>query len=87
MDENDLKFLISSYQTKCSDLLSQVVASDAKVIKLQQIVEVLTNQVNELNKKVVELTTVEEENTDFSEAEIQPATPPKTTSKRTSKSS
>lgn len=52
MDENDLKFLIAAYQSKSADLLSQVVASEAKNMKLQQIVEALSKQVQELEEKL-----------------------------------
>lgn len=52
MDENDLKFLIAAYQSKSADLLSQVVAAEAKNMKLQQIVEALSKQVQELESKV-----------------------------------
>ena len=51
MDENDLKFLIAAYQSKSADLLSQVVAAEAKNMKLQQIVEALSKQVQELEAK------------------------------------
>ena len=51
MDENDLKFLIAAYQSKSADLLSQVVATEAKNMKLQQIVEALSKQVQELEAK------------------------------------
>lgn len=52
MDENDLKYLIAAYQSKSADLLSQVVAAEAKNMKLQQMVEILSKQVKELELKV-----------------------------------
>lgn len=55
MDENDLKYLIAAYQSKSADLLSQVVAAEAKNMKLQQMVEILSKQVKELELKVTKL--------------------------------
>jgi len=52
MAENDLKYLIAAYQSKSADLLSQVVAAEAKNMKLQQMVEILSKQVKELELKV-----------------------------------
>lgn len=52
MDENDLKYLIAAYQSKSADLLSQVVAAEAKNMKLQQMVEILSKQVKELESKI-----------------------------------
>jgi len=54
MDEQDYKYLISSYQQKCFDLVSQLVATEARVKKLTDIVESLniktTEQQEEINK-------------------------------------
>jgi hypothetical protein len=49
MDENDLKLLISAYQTKTSELLSQLISSEARVLKSQQIIEALQRQIQELS--------------------------------------
>lgn len=49
MDENDLKLLISAYQTKTSELLSQLISSEARVLKSQQIIEALQKQIQELS--------------------------------------
>ena len=49
MDENDLKLLISAYQTKTSELLSQLISSEARVLKSQQIIESLQKQIQELS--------------------------------------
>ena len=54
MNEQDLKYLIASYQQKSFDLFSQSIANDAKIRQLNDLVEVLTSKVNdqqeELNK-------------------------------------
>lgn len=51
MDENDLKLLISAYQTKTSELLSQLISSEARVLKSQQIIEALQKQIQELSSE------------------------------------
>ena len=52
MDENDLKYLIAAYQSKSADLLSRIVAAEAKNMKLQQTVEVLLEQIKELENEI-----------------------------------
>jgi len=54
MDENDLKYLIAAYQSKSADLLSRIVAAEAKNMKLQQTVEVLLEQIKELENEISE---------------------------------
>tara|TARA_B100001564_G_scaffold37_1_gene38 strand:- start:2796 stop:3026 length:231 start_codon:yes stop_codon:yes gene_type:complete len=51
MDENDLKLLISAYQSKSADLLAQVISAEARILKSQQIIESLTSQIQELNSQ------------------------------------
>ena len=48
MNEQDYKYLIAAYQQRCFDMLPQLVSSDAKVRQLSDLVEALTNKVNEL---------------------------------------
>jgi predicted RNase H-like nuclease (RuvC/YqgF family) len=55
MTEQDLKYLIASYQQKSFDLLSQSIASDAKVKQLSELVEVLTTKINEQNEEIEKL--------------------------------
>ena len=54
MDEQDYKYLISSYQQKCFDFVSQIVAAEARVKKLTDIIESLNTKIveqqEELNK-------------------------------------
>lgn len=56
MNEQDLRYLISSYQQKSFDLLSQLIASDAKVKQLTDLVESLTVKVNEQKEEIGSLT-------------------------------
>lgn len=70
MTEQDLKYLIASYQQKSFDLLSQSIASDAKVKQLSELVEVLTTKINEQNEEIEKLKsktkrTTKPETTDF----------------------
>jgi len=55
MTEQDLKYLISSYQQKSFDLLTQSIASDAKVKQLSEVVELLTTKVNQQNEELEKL--------------------------------
>ena len=70
MTEQDLKYLIASYQQKSFDLLSQSIAGDAKVKQLSELVEVLTTKINEQNEEIEKLKsktkrTTKPETTDF----------------------
>jgi len=56
MNEQDLRYLISSYQQKSFDLFSQLIASDAKVKQLTDLVEALTVKVNEQKEEIESLT-------------------------------
>lgn len=49
MDENDLKLLISAYQSKSADLLAQVISAEARILKSQQIIESLKSKIQELS--------------------------------------
>ena len=55
MNEQDLKYLISSYQQKSFDLFSQSVANEAKIRQLNELVEALTKQINDQNTELEKL--------------------------------
>lgn len=57
MDEQDYKYLISSYQQKGFDLLSQLIATEARVKKLTDLVETLNKKVIEQQEEVNKLST------------------------------
>ena len=50
MNEQDYKYILSAYQQKSFDMLAQIISSDAKVRQLSDLVESLTNKVNEQNE-------------------------------------
>lgn len=56
MNEQDLKYLIASYQQKTFDLLSQSIANDAKTRQLNDLIETLTAKVEEQQKEIDKLT-------------------------------
>jgi prefoldin subunit 5 len=49
MNEQELKTIISVYQQKCNDLMAQNVVLEAKLTNSNQLIEALTNKINELN--------------------------------------
>jgi hypothetical protein len=51
MTEEDLKFLIGSYQQRSQDLFTQLVAIEAKNMQLNQTVELLSAKIKELESK------------------------------------
>jgi len=55
MSEQDLKYLIASYQQKSFDLLSQSVANDAKIRQLTDLVELLNTKINDQQKEIDKL--------------------------------
>ena len=55
MNEQDLKYLIASYQQKSFDLFSQYVANDAKIRQLSELVDALTKKVNEQQEELDKL--------------------------------
>jgi len=57
MNEQDLKYLIASYQQRSFDLFSQSVANEAKIRQLNELVESLTKQINEQNTELEKLKT------------------------------
>jgi hypothetical protein len=51
MTEQELKNIISVYQQKTNDLMAQNVILEAKMTTSNQLIEALTNKVNELNER------------------------------------
>ena len=58
MDEQDYKYLISSYQQKSFDLMSQLVATEARVKKLTDTTELLNAQIIEQQNEIDKLSKV-----------------------------
>jgi len=56
MTENDYKNFIAVYQQKSSDLFSQVIALEARLISSNQLIEALTSKVNEQKEEIQKLT-------------------------------
>lgn len=52
MNEQDLKYLLLSYQQKSFDLFTQLVASEAKNKNLNDIVENLKKQISNLEELI-----------------------------------
>lgn len=67
MSEQDYKYLIATYQQKSFELFSQSIVNDAKIRQLNDLVEALTNKVNEQKeeidklKKIKKVTKIEED--------------------------
>jgi CII-binding regulator of phage lambda lysogenization HflD len=55
MSEQELKTIISVYQQKTNDLMAQNVVLEAKLTNSNQLIEALTNKINELNEKNAKL--------------------------------
>lgn len=55
MSEQDLKYLIASYQQKSFELFSQSIANDAKIRQLNDLVESLTMKINEQSEEIEKL--------------------------------
>ena len=51
MSEQELKTLLSTYQQKSFELFNQVVALEARLSTSNNLIEALTNKVNELNEE------------------------------------
>jgi predicted RNase H-like nuclease (RuvC/YqgF family) len=51
MNEQEIKNLLSVYQQKVSDLTTQTIALEARLINSNQVIEALTKKVNELNEE------------------------------------
>jgi cell division protein FtsB len=55
MDEQDYKNLITVYQNKHTNLINQVIALESRELKYRQTIEMLSNNNNQLNEKILEL--------------------------------
>ena len=55
MNEQDLKYLIASYQQKSFDLFSQSIANDAKIRQLSDMVEALNTRISEQQQEIDKL--------------------------------
>lgn len=51
MNEQEIKNLLSVYQQKVSDLTSQTIALEARLINANQVVDALTKRMNELSEE------------------------------------
>ncbi|AYR01720.1 hypothetical protein [Synechococcus phage S-B43] len=60
MNENDIKYLISSYQTTSNDLFTQSIATNAKIRQLTDLVEALTTKVREQEAQIESLKSVDQ---------------------------
>ena len=57
MSEQELKVLLSTYQQKSFELFNKVVALEARLSTSNNLIEALTNKVNELNEENEKLKT------------------------------
>ncbi len=55
MNEVDYKNLLTIYQQKSSDLFTQTIALESRIITSSQIIESLSNKVNELTNEIEKL--------------------------------
>jgi uncharacterized coiled-coil protein SlyX len=55
MNEIDYKNLLAIYQQKSSDLFTQTIALESRIITSNQIIESLSNKVNELTGEIEKL--------------------------------
>lgn len=78
--ENDAKFLIAAYQKKSFDLFNQVIATEARVQQMNEVIEAQTAKIKEFleaNKRLAE--EVEILQNHITETQIQKkSTPPQT---------
>jgi regulator of replication initiation timing len=51
MSEQELKVLLSTYQQKSFELFNQVISLEARLFTSNNLIEALTNKVNELNEE------------------------------------
>jgi regulator of replication initiation timing len=51
MNEQEIKNLLSVYQQKVNDLVAQNIALESRILNLSQLVEPLTNKINELTEE------------------------------------
>ena len=50
--EQDFKYLIAAYQSKSTELFNQSIGSDAKVRQLTDIIEQLSQKINEQQEEI-----------------------------------
>lgn len=55
MNETDLKYLITSYQTKSAELLTQGVVADAKIRQLTDTIAQLSERINKQQEEIENL--------------------------------
>ena len=55
MNEQDLKYLIASYQTKSAELFAQNVATDAKIRQLTDTITQLSERINQQQEEIERL--------------------------------
>lgn len=53
--EQDFKYLIAAYQSKSTELFNQSIGSDAKVRQLTDIIEQLSQKINEQQEEIEKL--------------------------------
>ena len=53
--EQDFKYLIAAYQSKATELFNQSIGSDAKVRQLTDIIEQLSQKINEQQEEIEKL--------------------------------
>jgi len=63
MNEQDLKYLIGSYQTTSNELFSQSIATNAKIRQLSDLVEALTAKVKNQEEEIIKLKSSSEKTT------------------------
>lgn len=63
MDEQDYKYLITTYQQKIFDILSQLIASEARVKKLSDGIEALSLKVKQQQDELDKLSQKTKRNT------------------------
>jgi uncharacterized protein YlxW (UPF0749 family) len=55
MNEQDLKYMVSTYQQKTFDLLSQVIATESKVRQLTDLVQAQSKQIQSQTEEIEKL--------------------------------
>ena len=55
MNEQDLKYMVSTYQQKSFDLLSQVIAAESKVRQLSDLVQAQSKQIQSQAEEIEKL--------------------------------
>jgi len=55
MNEQDLKYMVSTYQQKSFDLLSQIIAAESKVRQLTDLVQAQSKQIQSQTEEIEKL--------------------------------